>query len=765
MEVNREYIKNILKYALFFVGFLIASRAGFYGVIFPFAFGLYFALIWCNQKIYLLAPMFLISSILCDFSFVNIISTVFCVCFSFVVIGIHLKLKKSINFSLLCVYTVLSQTGFLIANIYFNGLIFESILSIFVGLLFMIASKTIFEVVLIRGLVYKLNSIETICAFFLLFVISSGLCEIDVLGIEIIKIFAIFTILMLSYVLSPYASILSSCVIGVGLFLTTGTTEFFIPFVILALVVACLKVKNKFIPVLASFVVEFVMGYYLNLYSSYGFANFISVIIGGLCFLCLPSEILEKIKNFFTLSENDIGMRNVVNRSRESLCKRLYSLSEVFGEMDYVFRSMLKKGMSKEDAKKYLINEVKENVCSKCPDRNLCHRQCFAETNVVFQNLISSALERGKTTLLDIPPYLTSRCCKIPNLVGTINEATTKYYEYVGVMQNIDASKMLIAEQLAGVGKIMKNLAGEVSKNISFDGNRENAIINELSFNNVLCSDAVIYEQNTNVVSVTLVIRKQDTNKKIVSSIVSKVCKNKMVISAIESSKRAGWNVLTLKSAPKYDVAFGSATCKKDGSAVSGDCYSIIRIDGDKYLLALCDGMGSGEKAEKASSLAIGLVENFYKAGFDNDIILSSINKLLSINKDEIFSALDICVVDIREGIADFVKMGAPNSFIKHLNTIEEIKGEALPIGIVQNIEPSIMKKVLLSGDMIFLMTDGITECFESDEKLLDFINNLQSLNPQNLAEEVMNKALASNFGKVRDDMTIIVAKIYSLEI
>ena len=30
--------------------------------------------------------------------------------------------------------------------------------------------------------------------------------------------------------------------------------------------------------------------------------------------------------------------------------------------------------------------------------------------------------------------------------------------------------------------------------------------------------------------------------------------------------------------------------------------------------------MGSGEKANKTSSLTIGLIKNFYKAGFDNNI-------------------------------------------------------------------------------------------------------------------------------------------------
>ena len=39
------------------------------------------------------------------------------------------------------------------------------------------------------------------------------------------------------------------------------------------------------------------------------------------------------------------------------------------------------------------------------------------------------------------------------------------------------------------------------------------------------------------------------------------------------------------------------------------------------------------------------------------EIILSSVNKLLSLYKEEIFSALDICIIDQKDGIADFIKM------------------------------------------------------------------------------------------------------------
>jgi hypothetical protein len=64
--------------------------------------------------------------------------------------------------------------------------------------------------------------------------------------------------------------------------------------------------------------------------------------------------------------------------------------------------------------------------------------------------------------------------------------------------------------------------------------------------------------------------------------------------------------------------------------------------------------MGAGVNAHKMSAMTLGLIENFYKAGFDNEIILESVNKLLAVNNQENYSTLDVCLLDLNNQIADF---------------------------------------------------------------------------------------------------------------
>ena len=233
-----------------------------------------------------------------------------------------------------------------------------------------------------------------------------------------------------------------------------------------------------------------------------------------------------------------------------------------------------------------------------------------------------------------------------------------------------------------------------------------------------------------------------------------------MVVYDVYPTEKAGLVNVNLKSAPMFDCVFGLACQPKSGGSVSGDSHSIERLDGDKFMFAICDGMGSGDKAGEKSQTAVGLVENFYKAGFDNEIILSSVNKLLNLERDDMFSTIDICTVDLKNGIADFVKMGASSSYIRGQDSCKIIECGALPVGILQDAKAMTKKVVLNEKDMIVICSDGINDTFGSDSEMKDFLLTIKTSNPQEFADEILKQALANNNGYAVDDMTVLVVKI-----
>lgn len=762
VKIKNSKITILLKLIGFFLLFFILNKAQINGYIYPFIFGAFWGLIWCNQNIFIVSIPFILSGYLASFSYINLISnTIFCLIF-IVIYGIHHKFKKPFKLLHILIYACLCNIPKIAIEICINEANIYLIFIEFVfGLLFTFACLKIFECFCIRGICSRLTGIEIICLSVFICSISCGLSAFNLYDINLLVFVGALIILMSSYITTFSTTMIISSALGVGSLLYNNNPFLLCIFILYALVVSVFKTKNKYITVVAIICVDCFCGFYLKIYSVYSAISIIPLLVACLIYILLPNRIMDKYSNEFLENLSSMTQQSVINRNREMLYYRLTELSDVFAEMNKVFRGMISGGIINSDAKRMLLREVKSNVCKDCPSINKCYRIFNDETIKALNQMVESAFEKGKVNLLDVPTLFAGKCEKLNILVSLFNDLINQYKNYAGLINNIDASKVLLAEQLSGVSTIMKELSLDVNKGVNFEKGKEKRLIDELTYNNIICSDALVFQDNDQILSVTLAVKKQDMSKVNIEKVVSKVCKHKMEIFDDISSTRAGWQVLTLKSAPKYDVVFGIASRTKTGSVKSGDSFSVIKIKDGKYLFAICDGMGSGEKAEQTSSTALGLLENFYKAGFDKEIIISSVNKLLSLGKDDVFSALDLCVIDTRNGVGDFIKMGAPESFVKHRDFTDVVDIGALPLGIIQNAESKAKEMYFSSGDKIILVSDGITDGYRDLDTLKDFINNISSQSPQNIADQILQSVLNNNKNIAKDDMTVIVAKIF----
>lgn len=763
MELVRyNYFQKFLaigKYILFFALFYILAQSGINGLIFPFAFGALYGLVWCNQKVYILAPLYVLATLLVDLSLQTAIVSCTTILVILVAYAIHYKLNKPIKPWLLVLYGLISQTAFIIFNVLAQQHILLLVSYLVIGCLFLQACTSFFSAVFVRGITNRMKVWEVISGAFVVMAFSNGLAGIELYGFEFVKLVGAFLILFVSNAFDLKFSIVFSSVFAVGTLFNSFNVYLVAPIILWALFVNAFKFKNRYISIFALFAIEAVCGLYLSLYYSYDIINAVSVLGGGLIFGVIPEKWIKNTSTSYSSLTSNVAMRNIVNRNRDTLSKRFHNLSEVFCEMDKVFRSMIKGGLSLQEAKFLLKDEVKEKFSSYMKESKHRLRGYDKELDIILLELITIALERNQITLLDLPPFVTSNYSNVNALVSIINNTVEQYKEYAGLINNVDASKVLIAEQLNGVSKIMLNLSQEVGKNVMFDNANENKILSELTYSNIICSEAIIYNQGTSSLSVSLVVKKEDSMKAILPKIVSKIVGHNMVVADINASGRGDWNVVELKNSAMYEVVFGTAGCPKGANVASGDSYSLIRLENDKFMLSLADGMGNGKKAQEDSSLAIGLLENFYKAGFENEIILSSVNSLLGLaSREDNFSAVDISVIDLKNGIADFIKMGAHTGYIKHIDRISKISCESLPVGIVREIKPNVQKAVLSAGDIIVMCSDGVGEAVDDME---GFLKGITTVNPQEIAEQILNKALENNGGIALDDMTVLIARIY----
>jgi len=204
---------------------------------------------------------------------------------------------------------------------------------------------------------------------------------------------------------------------------------------------------------------------------------------------------------------------------------------------------------------------------------------------------------------------------------------------------------------------------------------------------------------------------------------------------------------------------------KYDG-VVSGDSYTFMNSGDGKFMIALSDGMGSGQKAATQSKATINLLEQFMESGFDKDTTIKLINSILVMKSNEdAFSTIDLSVIDLYDGEAEFVKIGAVPTFIMRAEKVEVVKSASLPIGILSNIEMDLTRKQIGNGDFIVMMTDGIIDSFQKgenrDNAVLEFLQKINSSNPQHIADAILDEAYKNCGGKPEDDMTVLAAKVW----
>lgn len=213
----------------------------------------------------------------------------------------------------------------------------------------------------------------------------------------------------------------------------------------------------------------------------------------------------------------------------------------------------------------------------------------------------------------------------------------------------------------------------------------------------------------------------------------------------------------------RYGVQMGvSGYAKSDG--VSGDSYLCTEFRPGQYMIVLSDGMGKGKKAAEESTLTVNTLHHLMKAGFDAELALKVINSMLLVKStEEIFSTVDLALLNLYTGRMKLFKIGGAATFIKRGDSVEMIKVSALPIGIIDQIPIESLEVTLRKGDQVILVSDGITEADRGELGLLwlkEAIEGIKSTDPQTAADLIINKAVERCGIRERDDMTVIVTTI-----
>lgn len=176
--------------------------------------------------------------------------------------------------------------------------------------------------------------------------------------------------------------------------------------------------------------------------------------------------------------------------------------------------------------------------------------------------------------------------------------------------------------------------------------------------------------------------------------------------------------------------------------------------------------MGNGERAHYESNETLRLLKKILESGIEEQVAIKSINSILSLRtNDEIFSTLDLAMIDLQNASSRFLKIGSTPSFIKRGDKILKVEASNLPMGMLQqDFDVDVVSEQLKAGDLLIMMSDGAFEgpkhVENYDQWMKRKIKELETDDPQEVADILMEEVIRSSSGLIEDDMTIVVSKI-----
>lgn len=547
-------------------------------------------------------------------------------------------------------------------------------------------------------------------------------------------------------------------------------------------------------------IIGFVLGNTLLTYVSNGqiipVIVFQEILIASLGLLLIPKKIEFAIDDLFSNSKllpETTG--RVLEGSKETI-KKLTNISQTISELAKSYTqtaaTVLDDELTKieKENEEIFLKELRNNLDDI--QENMLYEDIYYEDEIakdIFKNLLINSICTEKQ-LIEIfanhNNYIIGSTDEDgntnENMENDIREMIKKInYSYKMSKMNfvykkkIEENKKNVSAQLQGVSDMIAEIADDIdeSENEGFVKEKEQ-IIQLLRQKQIKLNDISIKKEETGRYRVTVYVKAcqdisgDDCEVKTIGQIISKVLNEKISLSSQTCGLRKNEDIcsFTYMSKDKHNLQIGIAKATKDGSPVSGDTSIQTKLSDGKYLIALSDGMGSGPEARKSSKIAIKMLERLLTSGFKKDTSIKLINSSLASNMqdEEMYATLDIAILDLYAENMEFVKNGACPTYIKRNKDVQLLNSITMPTGILEDVELIVYDKDIQQGDIIIMCSDGIIESnteYQNKELWLKYLlEDLVTDDVQKIADIIISEAIDNDFGKEKDDMTVIVAKV-----
>ena len=440
----------------------------------------------------------------------------------------------------------------------------------------------------------------------------------------------------------------------------------------------------------------------------------------------------------------------------ESMSQAFTSLSESFYQLSDKLRRPALLDLRR------ICDHAFESACADCPRREICWGSEYSTTLEGIGKLTSALHLSGKADATCLPHALQLACPRTDHIISRANEQCA---DMTAALLQSEKTHVFAADY-AAIADLLTDALKEDNEEFLADAETGEKIFRYLCDQGISVGSIIVSGVRAKRICARGVgFGAGKTTPDQLRQAIENICGTPLADPGFEISHDS--TVMLLCARNRLSVSFdtgvipASSEIKLDPDAPSGDALSCFAGKGSYFYGILTDGMGSGRQAAFSAEICTVFLEKMMYAGNSPEISLRMLNNYLRSHSDapdaECSVGVDMVRIDLISGTAQFIKSGAVPSFVLRGKQLLKIKAHTPPIGIMHAVQAQIIPFELSEGDMIVMVSDGITGGNEDCPWLISLLTGTPWTDPAVLKESVLLHARESGSA---DDMSVAVLRI-----
>ena len=480
-----------------------------------------------------------------------------------------------------------------------------------------------------------------------------------------------------------------------------------------------------------------------------------AIILSGACYLWAQKlSFFPAARDLLFSGRYCADMNNALidREGRTETEARLASLGEAFSSLSDIFYNLSERlcrpGVPELER---MCDGVYDRYCPSCPNREVCWGIEYSESREILKMLGERLALGGSAEQSDVPDYMRRRCQALPGIVCEINERAAELYRLSSTFEKTE----IFAMDYAALSDILKDAESQSKAENTPDlelCEKLSELLSEYGFGEGGVS--VYGKRRRRIVARGFDISSAGIGMRDLREKVQNACGFKVSEPIIEIKE----DFLTLRmSSAREFLAKGESFVDNVGGEECGDTVALFENCEDKYYALISDGMGKGRDAAFTSGVCSVFIKKMLGAGNRVPTVIKMLNSFVRSKPDECSATLDLMELDLLNGHVEFYKCGAAASYVKRGDNLFKLAAQTVPLGILKATDTAKLSFDAQRGDVIIMMSDGVTDGDDDCLWLLDTLSSHWDNNLKQMAKKI--SSAARSHGK-KDDISVLLIKV-----